>query len=97
MGIKTLPMRMERHFANARRIATALELNEQVKKRVRYLAFPPTDHEIAKRHMKAFGGVMSFEVRGGRDAAIRVMKKFRAAALSRQRWARWTHWSSTPP
>jgi methionine-gamma-lyase len=82
MGIKTLPMRMERHCANAQRIATALESNERVK-RVRYLGLTThPDHEIAKRQMKAFGGVMSFEVRGGRDAAIRVMKNLRRCTLT---------------
>jgi methionine-gamma-lyase len=82
MGIKTLPMRMERHCANAQRIAEALESHEQVK-RVRYLGLSThPDHEIAKRQMKAFGGVMSFEVRGGRDAAIRVMKSLRRCTLT---------------
>jgi methionine-gamma-lyase len=82
MGIKTLPMRMERHCANAQRIAEALESHEQVK-RVRYLGLSThPDHEIAKRQMKAFGGVMSFEVRGGRDAAVRVMKSLRRCTLT---------------
>lgn len=82
MGIKTLPMRMERHCANAQRIATALASSERVKQ-VRYLGLSShPDHAIAKRQMKAFGGVMSFEVRGGRDAAIRVMKNLRRCTLT---------------
>jgi methionine-gamma-lyase len=82
MGIKTLPMRMERHCANAQRIATALESHDQVKC-VRYLGLSThPDHEIAKRQMKAFGGVMSFEVRGGRDAAIHVMDNLRHCTLT---------------
>jgi methionine-gamma-lyase len=82
MGIKTLPMRMERHCANAMKIATALEGHEEVK-RVRYLGLPShPDHAIAKRQMKAFGGVMSFEVRGGRDAAVGVLKNLRRCTLT---------------
>lgn len=82
MGIKTLPMRMERHCANAMKIAAALEGHEEVK-RVRYLGLPShPDHAIAKRQMKAFGGVMSFEVRGGRDAAVGVLKNLRRCTLT---------------
>ncbi|HEX6883816.1 MAG TPA: cystathionine gamma-synthase [Planctomycetota bacterium] len=68
-GIKTLPVRMERHCANAQRIAEALVQHPLVEK-VFYpgLARHP-GHALAKRQMKGFGGMVSFELAGGLPAA----------------------------
>jgi len=68
-GIKTLPVRMERHCANAQRIAEALAQHPLVEK-VFYpgLARHP-GHALAKRQMKGFGGMVSFELAGGLPAA----------------------------
>lgn len=81
-GLRTLPVRMERHSANAMAIAKALEDVKGVE-RVFYpgLASHP-GHEIAARQMKQFGGMMSILVRGGWDEAVRVVsrvKLFQAA------------------
>ncbi|MFP4233638.1 MAG: cystathionine gamma-synthase [Nitriliruptoraceae bacterium] len=71
-GIKTLEVRMERHSANAARIATFLTEHPAVTT-VAYpgLADHP-GHELAARQMSAFGGMVSFRLAGGRPAAIRV-------------------------
>jgi cystathionine gamma-synthase len=76
-GLRTLPCRMERHAANAMAIANALEGHRRIE-RVFYpgLASHP-GHEIAKRQMKAFGGMMSILVKGGWDEAISVAAKVR--------------------
>ncbi|NOT31754.1 MAG: cystathionine gamma-synthase [Planctomycetes bacterium] len=68
-GVKTLPLRMERHCANAQRIAEALTQHPLVEK-VYYpgLSTHP-QHELAARQMKAFGGMVSFELSGGTPAA----------------------------
>ena len=67
--IKTLPVRMDRHCANAGRIAEALVRHSLVEK-VYYpgLATHP-GHALAKRQMRAFGGMLSFELAGGIPAA----------------------------
>jgi cystathionine beta-lyase/cystathionine gamma-synthase len=77
-GVKTLAVRMERHCANARRIAEWLEGHDAVE-RVRYpgLASHP-HHELARAQMSDFGGMISFDVAGGKDAALAVL---RATAL----------------
>jgi cystathionine beta-lyase/cystathionine gamma-synthase len=63
-GIKTLPVRMDRHCKNAQKIAEYLINNKKVEK-VYYPGLAShRGHEIAKRQMKKFGGVVSFEVRG---------------------------------
>lgn len=68
-GIKTLAVRMERHCANALRLAEALVQHPMVEK-VFYpgLATHP-GHALARRQMKAFGGMLSFELAGGIPAA----------------------------
>jgi cystathionine gamma-synthase len=71
-GVKTLAVRMERHSDNAERIAELLVAHPAVT-RVYYpgLADHP-GHEIAAKQMRRFGGMVSFSVAGGREAALRV-------------------------
>ena len=74
-GLRTLPVRIERHAANALAVARALEGSKQIE-RVFYpgLASHP-GHEIARRQMKAFGGMLSILVKGGWDDAVRVASR----------------------
>jgi cystathionine beta-lyase/cystathionine gamma-synthase len=64
-GIKTLAVRLDRHCANAMKVAKYLESHDLVD-RVIYpgLASHP-QHELAKRQMKGFGGMVSVELKGG--------------------------------
>src|SRR4030043_140483 len=63
-GIETLPIRMNQHHENALAVATYLKGHPKVK-RVLYPGLDShTGHEIAKRQMKGFGGVVSFELTG---------------------------------
>lgn len=76
-GLRTLPWRMRAHCENAQRLATFLAGHERIE-RVNYPALAShAGHEIAARQMSAFGGMLSFEVRGGRDAAMQVAAKTR--------------------
>ncbi len=71
-GIQTLPWRMRAHCANAERIADFLAAHSAVEI-VNYPSLTShRGHEIAARQMSAFGGMLSFGVRGGREAAMRV-------------------------
>ncbi|MCP2165698.1 cystathionine gamma-synthase [Goodfellowiella coeruleoviolacea] len=71
-GIKTLGVRMERHSDNAERIVQALTHHPKVGM-VLYpgLAEHP-GHEVAAKQMRRFGGMVSFTVHGGAEAALRV-------------------------
>ncbi|MEU6125831.1 cystathionine gamma-synthase [Streptomyces sp. NPDC047123] len=71
-GIKTLAVRMDRHSENATRVTEMLSRHPRVT-RVLYpgLAEHP-GHEIAAKQMKAFGGMVSFQVEGGEAAAVEV-------------------------
>ena len=75
-GLKTLDVRMERHNRNGMEIARFLESHPKVEV-VHYpgLASHP-QHDLAKRQMSGFGGMVSFEVRGGRKAAEKVLRSF---------------------
>lgn len=71
-GVKTLPLRMERHNANGIRIAEFLEQHRKVTA-VHYPGLESSaSYATASRLLDGFSGMLSFEVEGGRDAAHRV-------------------------
>lgn len=74
-GCRSLPARMALHCANARRVADFLSRQPQVE-RVNYpgLSSHP-GHAIAARQMRDFGGMLSVQLRGGRDAALAMAGK----------------------
>ncbi len=81
-GIETLAVRMKQHEENAQAIASYLNKHPRVK-RVYYPGLPShPGHEIARRQMKGFGGMVSFEVKGGTAAAINFQKKIKIFTLA---------------
>jgi cystathionine gamma-lyase/cystathionine beta-lyase len=81
-GIKTLPMRMKQHEANSITIAHYLEKHPKVK-RVFYPGLEShSGHEIAKRQMKGFGGMVSFEMKGGIKAVNSFLRKVKVFSLA---------------
>jgi methionine-gamma-lyase len=84
-GIRTLHLRMPAHCSNAQKVAEFLAAHPKVE-RVNYpgLAGHP-GHELAKKQMKGFGAMISFEVKGGYESGKRVMDRVkifaRAASL----------------
>src|SRR5581483_1496655 len=81
-GIKTLAVRMARHCANARQLAAWLAEQPQVR-RVYYpgLASHP-GHELARKQMRDFGGMISVSLKGGKDAALKLLKGTRLFSLA---------------
>jgi len=81
-GIKTLAVRMMQHEENAAAIATYLEKHPKVE-RVFYpgLRSHP-GHEIAIRQMEGFGGVVSFEIEGGTEAANSFLRSVSIFSLA---------------
>jgi len=81
-GAKTLAVRMERHSANGQAVAEWLAEHPKVS-RVYYpgLATHP-QHELAKRQMRSFGGMLSFELRRGEAAAKRMAARTKIFALA---------------
>jgi cystathionine gamma-lyase len=81
-GTKTLHLRMERHCANANRIAEYLSKHPAVTK-VFFPGLPShPQHALAAKQMRASGGMVSFEVRGGLEASRKVAERVRLFALA---------------
>ena len=82
LGVKTLHLRMERHAANAGKVAEFLEAHDKVA-RVAYpgLASHP-QHDVAKAQMSGFSGMISFELTGGIAAGRTVMNSVELCGLA---------------
>jgi cystathionine gamma-lyase len=81
-GLKTLALRMERHCTSAMKIAEWLEQHPKVR-RVFYPGLPShPQHALAKKQMRAFGGMISAELVGTLDDARRFLERCRLFALA---------------
>lgn len=81
-GLKTLAVRMERHAASATRIAEWLTGHSKAES-VTYPGLPShPQHELARRQMTGFGGMLTFVLRGGLPAAKRFLKAVRVFACA---------------
>lgn len=81
-GMRTLPQRVRAQNASAQLLAEFLEDHPQVE-RVHYpglRTFP--QHALAKRQMDGFGGMLSFEIRGGHAAGVRFVESVEVATLA---------------
>jgi cystathionine gamma-synthase len=80
-GLKTLGVRMERHCDNAERVVDLLLSHKNVTQ-VLYPGLPKhPGHEIAAKQMRRFGGMVSFRVAGGEEAAVAVCDRARLFTL----------------
>jgi cystathionine beta-lyase/cystathionine gamma-synthase len=81
-GVKTLPLRMARHAANALAVARFLERHPRVS-RLLYPGLPSfPQHALALRQQASGGALLAFEVEGGYAAARRLMESVRLCALA---------------
>jgi cystathionine beta-lyase/cystathionine gamma-synthase len=81
-GIKTLSLRMEKHCANARAVAAFLSEHQAVHK-VYYPGLKTHNgHSLAKKQMKDFGGIVSFELKTGWEGAFRLTKAVKLFSLA---------------
>src|SRR5213082_3237243 len=85
-GMKTLPWRMRAHCENGAKVAEFLAQNRNVE-RVHYPGLKShPGYEIAKRQMSMFGGMLSFETKGGREAAMAVAAKTKIFTRATSLW-----------
>lgn len=81
-GIKTLAVRMRQHEENARTVARFLAEHPRVEK-VYYPGLPShPDHELAKRQMSGFGGMVSFQSKGTYANVAQLVRRFKVFALA---------------
>lgn len=81
-GLKTLEVRMERHCKNAEKIVEYLKTEDKIEK----IYYPGLEdhkgYEIAKKQMKAFGGMISFELKGGYEAGKKLLNNLNLCSLA---------------
>ncbi len=81
-GVKTLGVRMERHQQNAAKVAEFLSGHAKVNK-VTWPGLPThPQHALAKRQMTGFGGMLTFDIKGGLEAARRFLKTVKIFACA---------------
>ncbi len=82
LGVKTLHLRMAKHSSNAMAVATFLEAHEEVAQ----VTYPGLEshprHEVAKRQMSDFSGMISFELKGGIPAGKKLLNTLELCGLA---------------
>ena len=81
-GIRTLGVRMRQHAENAMKIAEYLETKKQVKRVIYPGLSSHPQHELAKKQMKGFGGMLSFELAIDRRGVEKFLKKLKVFSLA---------------
>ncbi len=82
LGLETLPLRMERHCSNAKMVAEYLEKSDKIS----WVNYPELEgskyYELAKKYLpKGSCGVISYGIKGGREAAVKFMDSLKLAAI----------------
>jgi len=81
-GVRTLAVRMDRHCQNAQRVAEMLASQPAVAQVLYPGLQSHPGHEVATKQMRDFGGIVSFRVRDGRDAAVAICARTRVFTLA---------------
>ncbi len=81
-GLKTLAIRMERHAHNAMRVAKFLEAHAKVERVIYPGLESHPQHALAKKQMRGFGGMISFDIAGGLEEARRFLGALRVFTLA---------------
>src|ERR1700739_1970777 len=80
-GVKTLAVRMDRHNSNGMAVAKFLESHPKVKRVIYPGLASHAQHELAKRHQRRFGGMLSFDL-GSLEAAKKLLNHVRICSLA---------------
>lgn len=81
-GLETLSLRMDAHSSNAQKLADYLDQHDKIEK-VFYCGLEShPQHELAKSQQKNFGGIISFEVKGGREGAWKLIDATRMLSIT---------------
>ena len=81
-GLETLPLRMNTHCENARKLANWLN-NQPFVEKVHYLGLKShPHHQIAKEQQRDFGGIVSFEISGGKEDAFRLINNTKMISIT---------------
>ena len=82
LGLKTLPLRMKQHSTSGMQVAEYLEAHKSIK----FVNYPGLEsfpqHELAKRQMDGFGGMIAFEIAGGYEGATKFLDRLELCSLA---------------
>ena len=81
-SLKTLPIRMERHCSNAHKIALYLESHDAIERVIYPGLESHPQHEIAKKQMNGFGGMISVVLKGGLESATKFLERTELFSLA---------------
>ena len=81
-SLKTLPVRMERHCSSAQTIASYLESHDSIEKVIYPGLASHPQHEIAKKQMNGFGGMISVVLKGGLESATSFLERTNLFSLA---------------
>ena len=81
-GLKTLEIRMQKHCLNAKKVAEFLDAHPAVEKVYYPGLVTHVGHDIAAKQMKDFGGMISFEVKGGRAAGAKLVNSLKLVTVA---------------
>ncbi|KAA3618004.1 MAG: aminotransferase class I/II-fold pyridoxal phosphate-dependent enzyme [Calditrichaeota bacterium] len=81
-GLKTLPVRVEKHSFNGMRVAKYLSFHPKIKTVWYPGLHTHPQHELAKKQMSGFGGIVAFEVKGGRKAGEKLINNVKLMTIA---------------
>jgi O-succinylhomoserine sulfhydrylase len=81
-GMETLGLRVERHCANAAKVADALAANSKIGRVLYPGRKDHPQHALAARQMSGFGGVVTFDIKGGKEACFAALNKLKLIDIS---------------
>ena len=81
-GMETLGLRVERHCANAAKVADALAEHSAIARTLYPGREDHPQHALAAKQMSGFGGVVTFDVKGGKEAAFKTLNRLRLVDIS---------------
>jgi O-succinylhomoserine sulfhydrylase len=81
-GLETLGLRIDRHCANARRVADALSANSKIGRVLYPGRSDHPQHDLAAKQMSNFGGVVTFDIKGGKNATFEALNRLQLIDIS---------------
>ena len=81
-GMETLALRVERHCANAAKVADALAEHPAISRALYPGRKDHPRHELAAKQMSGFGGVVAFDLKGGKEAAFKALNRLKLVDIS---------------
>jgi cystathionine gamma-lyase len=81
-SLKTLPVRMRAHQENATQVVSLLDSHDQVERVIYPGLESHPQHELAKRQMSGFGGMVTFSIKGGLGPARKLLEKVKVFSLA---------------